>query len=97
MIEPAQQIKFFMDDLPLDARQAFEALVKRRRRPPAENQLDAIQTVPDLECEIGVISAEEFKSFLQQFPVAYRAIARILGCELHNVYAKLGQRPEIRL
>ena len=58
-----------------------------------ENKPSKIQAVAHQECEIGVIRADDFKHFLEKFPVGYRAIARILGCELQSVYAMLRQQP----
>jgi CRP-like cAMP-binding protein len=54
-----------------------------------ENKPSKIQAVTQEECEIGVIRAEDFRHFLEQFPAGYMAIARILGCELQSVYAML--------
>ena len=58
-----------------------------------ENKPSKIQAVTQEECEIGVIRAEDFKHFLEQFPAGYMAIARILGCELQSVYAMLRHQP----
>jgi len=58
-----------------------------------ENKPSKIQAVAHQECEIGVIQADDFKYFLEKFPVGYMAIARILGCELQSVYAMLRHQP----
>jgi CRP-like cAMP-binding protein len=54
-----------------------------------ENRPSEIQAVTREECEVGVIRADDFRQFLEEFPLGYMAIARLLGCELHSVYEML--------